>query len=123
MTKLASITGRVWIWRWRKGVRFLKRLSTILVLLTALVGCMSQIRPFQEYADGWVGKPIAALMAAKAQPGSYASRSGWQENKYSLANGNWVYVSPEREGCIMHWEVNSKGTIITYHAEGNRCDW
>jgi len=101
----------------------MRALLTILLLLAVLVGCMSQIRPFSEYADGWLGKPITDLVDAKARPGSYASRTGWQERKYALPNGNWVYVSPEREGCVMHWEVTSNGSIVGYRTEGNRCDW
>ena len=84
---------------------------------------MSQIRPFNEYVNGWVGKPISDLKAAKQRPGSYASRIGWKDQQYKLENGNWVYVSPEREGCVIYWEVNSQGVIVGYRAEGGRCDW
>lgn len=92
-----------------------------IVLLLIPLGCMSQIRPFEEYAGGWVGKSVDRLIEASRRPQSYASRTGWQEKRYELGNGNWVYVSPEREGCIVHWEVSRQGTIVGYRTEGGRC--
>lgn len=92
-------------------------------LILISLGCMSQIRPFNEYVNGWVGKPIADLIAAKQRTGSYSSRTGWKDRQYKLESGNWVYVFPEREGCIVHWEVNSQDIIVSYHTEGARCDW
>lgn len=84
---------------------------------------MSQIPPFTEYASRAIGSPIDSLIAAKRRPGSFASRTGWKEQKYKLENGNWVYVSPEREGCIVHWEVNPQDFIVGYRTEGDRCDF
>ncbi|MEQ6342581.1 MAG: hypothetical protein M3A44_13290 [Gammaproteobacteria bacterium] len=93
------------------------------ILSITLFGCMSQIRPFTEYVNGVVGQPINSYIEAGARPGSYASRIGWKDRRYKLENGNWVYVAPEREGCIIHWEVNPQGIIVGYRTEGNRCDW
>lgn len=106
------------------GCRMKKLFSIIQVLaiLLVLFGCMSQIRPFPEYANGWIGKSIDRLIIATRRPGSFASRIGWKEKQYKLENSNWVYVSPEREGCIVHWEVNPEGIIVGYRTEGERCD-
>lgn len=97
-------------------------LSFSALLLTSF-GCMSQIQPFKEYANSAIGRPVGILIATKQRPGSYASRAGWKDKQYQLESGNWVYVSPEREGCIVHWEVNPQGIIVGYRTEGGRCDW
>lgn len=93
-----------------------------LVVLLALVGCVSQIQPFKEYADSWIGKPINDMIMMSHRPQSYASRTGWKDKQYKLDDG-LIYVSPETEGCIVHWHVNQKGIIVGYHTEGTRCDW
>lgn len=93
-----------------------------LSLILLLSGCVSQIQPFREYTNSWIGEPVDRLMAAKHRPQSFASRTGWKEKKYKIDNG-WVYVSPETEGCIIHWHVNQEGIIVSYHTEGTRCDW
>lgn len=51
----------------------------------------------------------------------HASKIGWQEKTYTLDNGNWVYITPDRPDCFMHWEVNPEGIIIDYKTEGKRC--
>ena len=63
------------------------RLAISSVLFLEAVGCMSQIQPFKQYADAWVGKPVDILIEAGERKGSYASRSGWQRKKYELKNG------------------------------------
>jgi hypothetical protein len=90
-------------------------------LLSMSFGCVSQIQSIQSYAKGWVGAPISELIEVKNRPQSYAMESGWKEKHYDLPNGNWIYVSPEREGCIIHWEVNQSGVIVSYRAEGEYC--
>lgn len=95
----------------------------VIAMLLVSFGCMSQIRPFPEYANGWIGKPINRLIIATKRPGSFASRTGWREKQYKLENGNWVYVSPEREGCVVHWEVNPQDIIVNYRTEGDHCDF
>lgn len=101
--------------------------TLVVISLNALFftsfGCMSQITAFSEYANSAIGSPIDTLIEAKQRPGSFASRAGWKDKRYKLENGNWVYVSPEREGCIVHWEINSQGIIVGYSVEGSRCNW
>ena len=93
---------------------------TILALLW-LSGCLPAIAPFPEYAQGWVGASIDRLIEASKRPQSYASRSNSRKWFYTLENGNQVYVSPEREGCIVHWEFNRERIIVGYKTEGNQC--
>lgn len=83
-----------------------------------LAGCATA----EDHAQGWVGEPISDLIEAKRKPDSYASRSGWKEQKYDLKNGRWVYVSPSKEGCIIHWEIDKRGVIVDFRAEGSECD-
>ena len=82
---------------------------------------MSQIRPFKEYADGWIGRPISEYQAAGLRSKTYASSIGWREKWEPLPNGNRAYVQPEREGCLVHWEVNNGGVIVGYRPEGDKC--
>lgn len=98
------------------AVRILATLGVV-----SSLGCMSQIRPFPEYAEGWVGTSVDRLIEAKDRPGSYASRVGWKDKRYELGNGNWVYVSPERADCTVHWEVNSSRIIVGYRTEDEGC--
>lgn len=100
--------------RIRNSVRYI----VFVTLMVVAAGCVSQIRPFKQYADEWVGEPIDRLTKRK---NSYASSTGWQDRNYKLDNGSWVYVSPEREGCIVHWEVSPVGIIVGYRTEGSRC--
>lgn len=93
------------------------------VALLSSLGCVSQIRPFEEYVAGWIGKPLAELTVAMQRPGSFASRTGWKEEQYKLPNGNLVYVSPERSDCLIHWEISSRNIIIGYRTEGTHCNW
>lgn len=98
---------------------FKRKIGIALTMVS--VGCVSQIPSFKEYVEPLVGQPVAKLIEVKQDKHSYASRTGWQEKTYKLDNGNSVYVSPEREGCIVHWEVNSSGIIVGYRTEGGRC--
>ena len=99
----------------------LKIIITIICCLFLIVtfGCASQIRPFNEYVIGWIGQPVDELIEAMQRPGSYASRTGWIDRRYVLTNKNWVYVSPENMGCIVHWEIDVKGFIVGYMVEGD----
>lgn len=86
--------------------------------LLVLTGCATTT---EDFAQGWVGEPIADLVEAKKKPDSYAQQSGWKEQRYDLKNGNWVYVSPSKEGCIIHWEVDPRGVIVGFRTEGGEC--
>jgi hypothetical protein len=101
-------------------IRHLKSPRDFLSLIAAVVliaGCAGT----EDYAQNWVGEPIADLIEAKHKPDSYASKSGWKEQRYDLKEGHWVYVSPSREGCIIHWEVDKRGVIVGFRTEGAQC--
>lgn len=85
-------------------------------------GCLiSQIASFDEYTKGWIGEPIGELQEIHSRPGSYVYKHGGVKKTYSLSNGNWIYVVPHREECLIHWEVNPKGIIVGYRTEGGGC--
>lgn len=86
-----------------------------------LGGCFRNIATLDEYTQHWIGRPIAEMKENVSRPESYASRIGWEETTYKLANGNWVYVEPDSKNCFIHWEVNTRGIIIGYRLEGNGC--
>ena len=91
--------------------------ASLIAALALLAGCATA----EDHAQDWVGEPISDLIEAKHKPDSYASKSGWKEQKYDLKNGHWVYVSPSNEGCIIHWEVDKRGVIVGVRTEGNQC--
>jgi hypothetical protein len=99
----------------------------IFVVVVLFNGCaINGIPNIQDYANGWIGSNIdGKLEAHKRGSGSPYVRK-WQDNKinqdYYLSNGNLVHVYPEREGCIIHWEVDkSTNRIIGYKLDGDRC--
>jgi len=100
----------------------MKQLFVLVVFLTLLLsGCLSQIAPVNEAATSWIGHPITEREALVRDPNSYASRIGWREILRRLDNGNAVYIEPVRKECLIYWEVNPQGIIVSYKLEGDRC--
>lgn len=96
--------------------------SVLAISCTILnAGCLSQISPFKTAADSWIGRPIQEIREINERLGSYANRIKWKEKTYNLENGNWVYVEPDRQDCLVHWEVNREGIIVGYTTEGEGC--
>ena len=93
----------------------------LLFFMVFLNGCASQIDA-DKYSSEWIARPLSELKQEMNRPDSYASKSGWKETTYSLANGNYVYIEPIGDDCLVHWEINSGGIIIGYKAKGNGCD-
>lgn len=89
--------------------------------LLMLSGGCSQIPALDDYASSHVGQNVALVRAQVAAPQSYASRVGWQEKTYGLANGHRVYVEPDRRNCEIHYEVNGEDIIVGYTAVGAGC--
>lgn len=85
-----------------------------------LWGCVNYIPTFKEWSSGLIGAPIRPLVEATQREGSFASRMGWEDRRYTLANGNWVYVFPAGRDCIVHAEVGGDDIIVNYWTEG-RC--
>lgn len=86
-----------------------------------LVACGSQIPGLREWADQCIGRPVAEQERLDAEPQSYGSRVGWKTKTYDLPNGNWVYVSPDRKDCEVHFEVDKAGIMIGYQLVGKGC--
>lgn len=97
-------------------------LASVIILSGLLLGCLrSQIVSLEEYTAGWIGHPVNELRTIVLQPTSYASRTGWKETTYKLGDGYWIYVEPEKKGCIIHWKIDPNGIIVGYKTEGERC--
>jgi hypothetical protein len=98
------------------------RRRLLLPLVAGLAGCSaSQVPTLEDYAGSAVGRDIAVVRDLVRRPGSHASTVGWQERTYSLPNGNWVYVEPDRANCEIHYEVNGEDIIVGYTAIGAGC--
>jgi hypothetical protein len=80
----------------------LKRLFLIFLLSSSICGCFRNIPSIEEYTNYWIGKPIEDMREIVSSPESYGSRIGWQESTYKLANGNWVYIEPDKKDCNIH---------------------
>lgn len=93
-------------------------LAAILATLTA---CGSQIPRLRDWADECVGRPIAEIKAMEARPESYSSWRGRPPREYTLPGGNWVHVSPDRDNCDVHFEVNPEGLVVGYTLQGSGC--
>jgi hypothetical protein len=96
-------------------------LISLVLLCSLLAACISQIPGLREWADQRIGQPVAEQQRLDAEPESYASRVGWQTKTYELPNGNWVYVSPDRDDCEVHFEVDKAGIMIAYQLVGEGC--
>ncbi|MFZ5997616.1 MAG: hypothetical protein ACOYW7_09025 [Nitrospirota bacterium] len=92
-----------------------------LLLLISLYGCASRVY-LEERSNEWITRPLSELKQAMNAPGSYASKIGWEETTYPLANGNFVFVEPIDKECSIHWEVTPREIIIGSRAEGSGCD-
>ena len=98
------------------------RRGVLLPLVAGLAACSaSQIPTLEEYAGSAVGRDISVVRDPVRRPGSYASTVGWQEKTYTLPNGHWVYVEPDRTNCEIHYEVNGEDIIVGYTAVGTGC--
>lgn len=92
--------------------------ETLVIIFSIVIFSACSIPSIGKYTQNWVGHQIEEKKKGTANPGSYASRIGWQEKTYKLDNGNWVYVEPDSKNCFIHWEVNPQGIIVGYKLEG-----
>ena len=92
----------------------------VLLCVILLFGCASH-RSVEDLSQEWITRPLSELQQEMKKPDSYASKIGWKETAYPLANRNYVFVEPVSENCFVHWEVNEGGIIIGYQAKGEGC--
>lgn len=91
-------------------------------LVVGLTACSaSQVPTLEEYGGSAVGQDISVVRDVVERPGSRAQAMGWQERTYTLANGHWVYVEPDRANCEIHYEVDGEDIIVGYQAVGTGC--
>ena len=101
---------------------YIKAIVATVLAFICLKGCLvSQIPPVKKFAETMIGASVEDLVEMNTVPQSYASKIGWVEKKYSLESGNWVYITPIRDGCLVHWEIDLFGVIVDYKTEGERC--
>jgi hypothetical protein len=94
--------------------------ASLLLYIGSLLGCASQMS-LENRGNEWVARPLSELKQEMKSPDSYASKIGWKETTYPLANGDYAYVEPLSADCSIHWEVNQSGIIIGYKAKGEGC--
>ncbi len=98
------------------------RNCALLLLIAGPAACSSsQVPTLREYGDSALGLDIAVVRDVVRRPGSHASTVGWQEKTYTLPNGHWVYVEPDRANCEIHYEVNGEDIIVGYTPVGRGC--
>ncbi len=91
-----------------------------LCIIVFLYGCAAPIS-LEEHTRDLIARPLSELKEEMNRPDSYASKTGWKESTYPLANGDFVYIEPLRADCSVLWEINPGGTIIGYQSRGNGC--
>jgi len=92
----------------------------LILLIVFLCGCSPTY--LKEHCEEWVSRPLSELKQTMKSPDSYASKIGWKETTYQLANGNSVYIEPFDSDCFIHWEVTPKrGIIVGYRVVGSGC--
>lgn len=97
-------------------------LSLPMPLLSGLGACSaSQIPTLDDYAGDLVGRDISVVQDLVRRPTSHATSIGWQERTYTLPNGHWVYVEPDRANCEIHYEVDGENIIVGYTPMGAGC--
>ena len=100
--------------------------ALLLAASMQLGGCVSQILPVDEWANGAIGQPVQVLIDLVKRPRDPKRdpTAGflWKPKAYTLPNGNSVYLIQERRDCFVHFEVNRKQIIVGYRLEGTTCD-
>jgi len=93
----------------------------LLWVLVVLYGCAGQIQ-VEDHGKAWISRPLSELQEAMNRPDSYASKIGWKETTYPLANGDSVFIEPLADDCFIHWEVTPGGVILGYRPVGSGCE-
>lgn len=92
-----------------------------LALLALLIaGCAHQVT-VEDLTNEWISRPLSELKESMKQPDSYASKIGWHEKTYPLADGYYAFVEPVGPDCTIHWRINQRDIIVSYRAEGSGC--
>jgi hypothetical protein len=90
------------------------------LFMILLYGCAAQMS-LEDLTRDWIARPLSERKQEIEKPDSYASKIGWKETVYPLANRNFVYVEPISADCSVHWEINETGIIVGYRAKGTGC--
>lgn len=90
------------------------------LFIILLYGCASQMS-IENRGNNWLARPLSDLKQEMQRPDSYASKIGWKETTYPLANGDFVYVEPLSSDCAIHWRVSQSNIIVSYQGKGDGC--
>ncbi len=103
-----------------RTITIIKKCSFLLLFVFCL-SCSSHLY-VEERANEWISRPLADLKQSMSRPDSYASKIGWQETTYPLANGYYVFVQPIGKECLIHWKINPRDIIVDYSSSGSSCE-
>ncbi|HMK55507.1 MAG TPA: hypothetical protein VK448_02590 [Dissulfurispiraceae bacterium] len=92
-----------------------------LLFLTVMLAACAHQASVEEISNEWISRPIDELRQQMKNPNSYASKIGWQEKTYPLANGYYAFVEPVSEDCYIYWRVNQRDIIVDARSEGKGC--
>jgi hypothetical protein len=98
--------------------------TILFFIILFLSSCATQ--PLKDYANTWLGANLKEYRKAEKNKSLDLYVQWWRDNKinkdYYLPNGNLVHVAPEREDCLVHWEVDKNtNKIIGYKFKGDKC--
>jgi hypothetical protein len=95
-----------------------KFLASIITTFT-LTACVSQVVPFEEHINGWLGGKIEQFIEVRNLPHVSRENSKGTEQITQLENGNKLYEFPYRI-CPVFFEVNFQGVIVNITTENNK---
>ena len=87
-----------------------------MLLIIVSVGCATETN-FESHYDDWVGGKALELTKAWGEPTEIISLPKRNlQYSYNLSKDK---VLPDT--CVVYFEVDSKGVIVAFRHEGNRC--
>ncbi|HTZ17681.1 MAG TPA: hypothetical protein VMB78_04505 [Dissulfurispiraceae bacterium] len=93
----------------------------LLFMVVLFCGCAAR-QYTDDFGNEWISKPLSELKQAMSRPDSYASKIGWHETTYPLANGYYGFVQPIDKDCFINWKINPRDMIVGYSTSGTHCD-
>jgi hypothetical protein len=97
----------------------MQKILVSIITTFIMTACVSQVVPFEEHVDSWVGGKIEQLIEVRNLPHLSREKYKGTEQITQLENGNKLYVFPYRI-CPVFFEVNSQGVIVNITTENNK---
>ena len=100
----------------------------ILILVSFLTACVSQISTIDEHVNGYIGKPISQIQELYKTPkrssvGFFKTKTfAWKESQSQFINGNtlYSYKNPYKD-CVINWIADNNNIIISGSYSGEGC--